>query len=60
MPHIPVVPSVPIIGIVPTNATTGYWLLGADGGIFAFNAPFYGSLPGVGVQVTDIVGAVPN
>ena len=22
---------------------TGYWLAGADGGVFAFNAPFYGS-----------------
>ena len=24
-------------------ATDGYWLVGADGGIFAFNAPFYGA-----------------
>jgi len=23
--------------------TPGYWLLGADGGVFSFNAPFYGS-----------------
>lgn len=23
--------------------TPGYWLAGADGGIFSFNAPFYGS-----------------
>jgi len=23
--------------------TPGYWLVGADGGVFAFNAPFYGS-----------------
>jgi hypothetical protein len=24
-------------------ATGGYWLVAADGGIFAFHAPFYGS-----------------
>ena len=27
---------------VPTTVP-GYWLLGGDGGVFAFNAPFYGS-----------------
>jgi hypothetical protein len=25
------------------NATGGYWLVGSDGGIFSFDAPFYGS-----------------
>jgi hypothetical protein len=25
------------------NATGGYWFVATDGGIFAFNAPFYGS-----------------
>jgi hypothetical protein len=61
LPHIGVTPSLPVIGIVPTDATRGYWLLGADGGIFAFaTAPYYGSLPGLTVHVTDIVGAVPN
>ena len=50
-----------MIGIVHTADTRGYWLLGSDGGIFTFgDAPFYGSLPGVGVHVTNIVGAVPN
>ena len=24
-------------------ATGGYWLVGADGGIFAYGAPFYGA-----------------
>jgi hypothetical protein len=41
----------------------GYWLIGQDGGIFAFGtAPFVGSLPGLSppVHVTNIVGAVPN
>jgi hypothetical protein len=27
--------------VVPT--TPGYWLVGGDGGVFSFNAPFYGS-----------------
>ena len=25
------------------SAVPGYWLVGGDGGVFAFNAPFYGS-----------------
>jgi hypothetical protein len=27
----------------PTPPTAGYWLAGADGGVFSFGAPFYGS-----------------
>ena len=27
-------------------ATGGYWEVGADGGVFSFNAPFYGSMGG--------------
>jgi photosystem II stability/assembly factor-like uncharacterized protein len=33
----------PIVGIATDAATDGYWLVGADGGVFAFHAPFYGS-----------------
>jgi len=34
--------------------------VGRDGGVFSFgDARFTGSLPGLGVDVTDIVGAVP-
>ena len=28
----------------------GYWVLGRDGGIFAFDAPFLGSLPAAGIR----------
>jgi FG-GAP-like repeat len=37
----------------------GYWFLGKDGGIFSFNAPFHGSLPGLGIrtQVRNMAGA---
>ena len=31
------------------KSARGYWILGGDGGIFAFRVPFYGSLPGIGV-----------
>jgi hypothetical protein len=50
-----------VIGIVPTVDNRGYWLIGSDGGIFAFgDAPFDNSLPGLGVSVTNITGAVPT
>jgi len=37
-----------LVDAVPANAATtgttpGYWLAGADGGVFSFSAPFYGS-----------------
>ena len=38
-----------------------YDLVGSDGGVFVFGQPgtgFYGSLPGIGVHVNDIVGMV--
>ena len=41
----------PIVAIAHTADDKGYWLAGGDGGIFAFNAPFIGSLPGIGVTV---------
>jgi PKD repeat protein len=56
--------SKPVVGIAASPTGNGYWLAGADGGIFAFGpgAPFEGSLPGLGVSVSDIVGiaAVPG
>ena len=49
-----------IVGMVPTSNNQGYFLVGSDGGVFAFgNAPFLGSLPGLGVTpaqpITGIV-----
>ena len=39
----------------------GYWMVGSDGGVFAFgDAGFVGSLPGIHVHVSDIVGVVPT
>ncbi len=39
--------SQPIVGMAVDKATGGYWLVAADGGIFAFDAPFLGSEGGV-------------
>ena len=36
----------PIVGVAPDPATGGYWLVASDGGVFSFNAPFFGSLGG--------------
>jgi uncharacterized repeat protein (TIGR02543 family) len=52
--------------IMPTTPTSpanapGYDLVGSDGGVFVFGPSvtgFYGSLPGIGVHVHDIVGMV--
>jgi hypothetical protein len=44
-----------------TYQNSGYWMVGNDGGIFSFGgAPFEGSLPGLGVHVTNVVGMVPT
>ena len=37
------VTSVTFASAAPAPPTPGYWLAGADGGVYAFGAPFYGS-----------------
>lgn len=50
----------PIVGVATAPAGTGYWLAGADGGVFAVNdAPFLGSLGGVHLNA-PIVGIAPT
>jgi hypothetical protein len=39
-------------------ATGGYWLVASDGGIFAFNAPFFGSTGALHLN-QPIVGMTP-
>jgi len=41
-------------------ATSGYDMVGSDGGVFVFGSTggFFGSLPGLGITVDIIVGAV--
>ncbi len=52
----------PTLGVrAQTPGGGGYWLVGADGGVFAFgDAGFFGSLPGIGIHVSNIVGIVPT
>jgi len=33
----------PVVGVAEDPATGGYWIASSDGGVFAFNAPFYGA-----------------
>ena len=50
-----------VVGMVATPSDTGYFLVGADGGVFSFgDAPYLGSLPGDHVTVDDIRGIVPT
>ena len=48
----------------PAPGPPGYDLVGSDGGVFVFptsqSSGFFGSLPGLGVHVTNIVGVVPT
>ena len=59
------------MGITPTADEGGYWLVGSDGGVFAFgDAGFYGSVPGIGLAPAGttagrhlnavVVGVVPS
>jgi hypothetical protein len=33
----------PMVGMAADLATGGYWLVGADGGVFSYGAPFLGA-----------------
>jgi hypothetical protein len=46
----------------PSSASgKGYWFLGLDGGVFSFDVPFYGSLPGLGLhQQVQAIAATPS
>ena len=49
-----------IVQVRPTPDGFGYWLVGSDGSVYAFgDAPYFGSLPGLGVHVSDVVGLIP-
>jgi hypothetical protein len=50
----------PIVGMVPSANGQGYYMVGADGGVFAFNATFAGSCPGIGVCSGAAVAVTPD
>ncbi|HWF17331.1 MAG TPA: choice-of-anchor Q domain-containing protein [Acidimicrobiales bacterium] len=51
-------------GAYETQMSTGYDLAGSDGGVFVFPVGqpfgFFGSLPGLGIKVSNVVGLVPT
>ena len=52
-------PVADVVGMVPTATGRGYWMVGSDGGVFGFgDAGYVGSLPGIGVRVSNIVALV--
>jgi hypothetical protein len=54
------VPNRPIVGMAPTPDGGGYWLVGSDGGIFAFgDAGFFGSAAPIALHA-PIVGMAPT
>jgi hypothetical protein len=51
----------PIVGMVPSSDGNGYFMVGADGGVFAFgDAKFEGSCPGVGGCSGAAVTVMPD
>jgi iron transport multicopper oxidase len=51
----------PIVGMVPSADDGGYFMVGSDGGIFAFgDAHFAGSCPGIGGCAGAAVAVIPD
>jgi hypothetical protein len=51
----------PIVGMVPSHDDGGYFMVAADGGVFAFgDATFAGSCPGIGGCIGAAVAVVPD
>jgi hypothetical protein len=56
-------PGTPVVGMVVDPATGGYWLVGADGAVFSFNAPYLGganTVPGGPGSAVVGAGALPS
>ena len=51
----------PIVGMVPSTTGHGYFMVGSDGGVFAFgDAHFAGSCPGIGGCAGAAVAVMPD
>jgi hypothetical protein len=51
----------PIVGMVPSHSGQGYFMVGADGGVFAFgDAVFNGSCPSIGGCSGAAVAVMPD
>jgi hypothetical protein len=49
----------PIVGMASDPKARGYWTVAADGGVFAFDAPFLGSAGDIPL-VRPVVGMAPT
>ncbi len=47
------------VAIVP-NRTGGFYVVAAGGGVITMGAPFFGSVPGLGKRVSNVVNIVPT
>ena len=53
--------SAPIVAVVPSSTGHGYFMVGSDGGVFAFgDAHFAGSCPGIGGCAGTAVAVMPD
>jgi hypothetical protein len=51
----------PIVGMVPSTTGRGYFMVGSDGGVFAFgDAHFAGSCPGIGGCAGTAIAVMPD
>lgn len=56
-PNVPVSPEEAEVAVTIARPQGGYINVGKDGGVFAYRgAPFFGSVPGVGVHVSNVLG----
>jgi cellulose synthase/poly-beta-1,6-N-acetylglucosamine synthase-like glycosyltransferase len=59
-PNAPPIAASNIVQVRPTADGFGYWVVGSDGSVYSFgDAAFFGSLPGLGVHMSDVVGLIP-
>ena len=55
------VPPMTSVTMAATRDGAGYWLVGDDGGVFAFgDAAFHGSVPGLAISIRDVIGMAPT
>ncbi len=50
----------PIVSIAPVSDASGYRLIASDGGVFSFDAPFYGSTGGQALNRPIVAGLNNN
>jgi peptidoglycan/xylan/chitin deacetylase (PgdA/CDA1 family) len=60
-PGQPVTSDAPLVGAATGPQSGGYWLAGADGGVFSFgDAAYYGSLPALGITPAQPIVAMAS